>query len=47
MQALHVGGRFTAGGNDAITRDCCGIVWVANSKKKDFFIILLLADMKA
>lgn len=46
-QALHVGGRFTASGNNAITRDCCGILWVANPEKTGFFIKLLLADMRA
>ena len=46
MQALHVGDRFTASGNDAITRDCCCILWVANPEETDFFIKLLLADLR-
>ena len=46
VQALHVGDRFTASGNDAITRDCCCILWVANPEETDFFIKLLLADLR-
>ncbi len=46
VQALHVGDRFTASGNDAITRDCCCILWVANPEETDFFIKLLLTDLR-
>lgn len=46
LQALHVGDRFTASGNDAITRDCCCILWVANPEETDFFIKLLLTDLR-
>jgi IMP and pyridine-specific 5'-nucleotidase len=45
-QALHVGDRFTASGNDVATRDCCSILWVANPEETDFFIKLLLADLR-
>ncbi|CAK0783513.1 hypothetical protein CVIRNUC_006712 [Coccomyxa viridis] len=45
-EALHVGDRFTASGNDAITRDCCCILWVANPEETDFFIKLLLTDLR-
>lgn len=45
-QVLHVGDRFTASGNDAKTRDCCSILWVANPEETDFFIKLLLADLR-
>jgi hypothetical protein len=45
-QVLHVGDRFTASGNDATTRDCCSILWVANPEETDFFIKLLLADLR-
>ena len=44
-QALHIGDRFTASGNDSATRDCCCILWVANPEETDFFIKLLLADL--
>jgi IMP and pyridine-specific 5'-nucleotidase len=43
---LHVGDRFTSSGNDAATRDCCSILWVANPEETDFFIRLLLADLE-
>ncbi|BDA49790.1 IMP-specific 5'-nucleotidase 1 [Coccomyxa sp. Obi] len=45
-EVLHVGDRFTASGNDAKTRDCCSILWVANPEETDFFIKLLLADLR-
>lgn len=47
LQALHVGDRFTASGNDVATRDCCSILWVANPEETDFFIKLLLGDLRA
>jgi len=43
---LHVGDRFTSSGNDAATRDCCSILWVANPEETDFFIRLLLGDLE-
>lgn len=45
-EALHVGDRFTQSGNDSATRDCCSILWVANPEETDFFIKLLLADIR-
>ncbi len=39
-------GRFTASGNDTATRDCCSILWVANPEETDFFLKLLLADLR-
>ncbi len=47
VQALHVGDRFTATGNDAATRDCCCIIWAANPEETDFFVKMLLADIRA
>lgn len=44
-EALHVGDRFTASGNDVATRDCCSILWVANPEETDFFVKLLLNDL--
>ncbi len=43
---LHVGDRFTSSGNDAATRDCCSILWVANPEETDFFIRMLLGDLE-
>lgn len=45
-EVLHVGDRFTDSGNDSATRDCCSILWVANPEETDFFIKLLLADIR-
>lgn len=45
-QVLHVGDRFTSSGNDAATRDCCSILWVANPEETGFFIKLLLKDVR-
>ena len=45
-QVLHVGDRFSDTGNDSATRDCCSILWVANPEETDFFIKLLLADLR-
>ncbi|KAK9807006.1 hypothetical protein WJX72_010564 [[Myrmecia] bisecta] len=45
-EVLHVGDRFTASGNDSATRDCCSILWVANPEETDFFIKLLLQDIR-
>ncbi|GAB4818971.1 hypothetical protein N2152v2_006017 [Parachlorella kessleri] len=45
-EVLHVGDRFTASGNDVATRDCCSILWVANPEETDFFIKLLLGDLR-
>lgn len=38
--------RFTASGNDKATRDCCSILWVANPEETDFFLKLLLSDLR-
>eukprot|EP00884_Botryococcus_braunii_P003359 jgi/Botrbrau1/13023/Bobra.0389s0016.1 len=46
MQVLHVGDRFTKSGNDATTRDCCSILWVANAEETSFFINMLLSDIR-
>ena len=45
-QVLHVGDRFTQSGNDSAVRDCCSILWVANPEETDFFIKLLLHDLR-
>ncbi|KAL4452320.1 hypothetical protein ABPG75_007982 [Micractinium tetrahymenae] len=45
-EVLHVGDRFSDTGNDSATRDCCSILWVANPEETDFFIKLLLADIR-
>ena len=47
LQVLHVGDRFTASGNDVAVRDCCSILWVANPEETDFFIKLLLHDLRS
>ena len=41
-----MGDRFTATGNDAATRDCCCIIWAANPEETDFFVKMLLADIR-
>ena len=46
-QVMHVGDRFTDSGNDAAVRDCCSILWVANPEETDFFIKLLLTDLRS
>lgn len=46
-QVLHVGDRFTQSGNDKAVRDCCSILWVANPEETDFFIKLLLQDIRS
>lgn len=46
MQVLHVGDRFTKSGNDATTRDCCCILWVANAEETNFFMNMLLSDIR-
>lgn len=46
LQVMHIGDRFTDSGNDSATRDCCSILWVANPEETDFFIKLLLADIR-
>lgn len=46
MQTLHVGDRFTASGNDAATRDCCAILWVAAPEETCFFVDMLLDDIQ-
>lgn len=46
MQGLHVGDRFTESGNDSATRDCCSILWVANPEETDFFVSMLLKDIR-
>lgn len=46
FQVMHVGDRFTASGNDTSVRDCCSILWVANEEETDFFIKLLLTDLR-
>ncbi|KAI3438181.1 hypothetical protein D9Q98_000618 [Chlorella vulgaris] len=45
-EVLHVGDRFSDTGNDSATRDCCSILWVANPEETDFFIKLLLSDIR-
>ncbi|PSC72200.1 IMP-specific 5-nucleotidase [Micractinium conductrix] len=45
-EVLHVGDRFSDTGNDSATRDCCSILWVANPEETDFFIKLLLGDIR-
>lgn len=45
VQALHVGDRFTASGNDMATRDCCCILWVAGPGETNWFVELLLGDL--
>lgn len=44
-EVMHVGDRFTQSGNDAATRDCCAILWVANPEETAFFMKLLLSDI--
>lgn len=46
VQTLHVGDRFTASGNDAATRDCCAILWVAAPEETCFFVDMLLDDIE-
>ena len=46
FQGLHVGDRFTESGNDSATRDCCSILWVANPEETDFFVSMLLKDIR-
>ena len=46
MQTLHVGDRFTKSGNDAATRDCCPILWVAAPEETCFFVDMLLDDIE-
>ena len=41
-----MGDRFTQSGNDSAVRDCCSILWVANPEETDFFIKLLLHDLR-
>ena len=43
---LHVGDRFTQSGNDSAVRDCCSILWVANPEETDFFIKLMLNNLR-
>jgi len=38
--------RFTKSGNDMATRDCASILWVATPEETDFFLKLLLADLR-
>ena len=46
VQTLHVGDRFTKSGNDAATRDCCPILWVAAPEETCFFVDMLLDDIE-
>eukprot|EP01025_Chloroclados_australasicus_P013822 TRINITY_DN16466_c2_g2_i3.p1 TRINITY_DN16466_c2_g2~~TRINITY_DN16466_c2_g2_i3.p1 ORF type:complete len:252 (+),score=37.36 TRINITY_DN16466_c2_g2_i3:137-892(+) len=45
-EVLHVGDRFTRSGSDMSVRDCCCILWVVGIQETEFFIKLLLKDIR-
>ncbi len=46
-EAMHVGDRFTASGNDSAAREVCSICWVAGPEETAFFMRMLLGDLQA